>query len=129
MKRISEWLKAWLPSMMSRPVAEERKIRINEDGFEVRSDKEIERAVKWERVRLIDAFKRDLFTVDLICLRFYEQGEGLPVEVNEEMDGFGPLVDALPMKFEGFDQAWWDKVAKPAFATNLTELWTSDSPI
>ena len=79
--------------------------------------------VEWSQVNRINAFKRDLFSVDLICLEFHQEGVEAPVEIDEEMDGYAVLKKILPDKFEGFDRDWWPKVAHPAFATNFSKLW------
>ena len=82
-------------------------------------------SLRWRQVQAIHAFKRDLLSVDLICLAF-----ALPdgvVEVDEEMEGYHSLVTELPNRFPGIDAGWWEKVAHPPFATNWTTLWTTES--
>jgi hypothetical protein len=79
----------------------------------------------WSAVRKISAFERDLSTVDLICLAF--QQESSVVEVNEEMVGYQSLVEALPRRFPGLDESWWEKVAFPAFETRWTTVWEASA--
>jgi hypothetical protein len=71
------------------------------------------------------AYKRDLITIDLICIGFRTPTGTL--EINEEMDGWAALTEVLPRYLSGTPIAadWWDKVAHPAFATNATVLFTS----
>ena len=42
--------------------------------------------VPWQRIRKIQAYKRNCYIVDLICLAL-DTEDGLQFEVNEEMDG------------------------------------------
>jgi len=70
------------------------------------------------------AFKRDLMFVDNVCLSF-ELPTGW-VEVDEEMQGFGTLLESLESLLPGFPPSveWWHGVCIPAFKTNYTVLWT-----
>jgi hypothetical protein len=81
--------------------------------------------VKWSEVNGIVAFKRDLYSVDLICMGF-TTAEG-SVEVNEEMEGWEALTDALPLYLPGTPSPadWWNGVVQPPFAANPTILFTS----
>ena len=101
---------------------ERPRILVSDGGFELAGAVPHPIAVGWSQVNQINAFKRDLFSIDLICFEFYLE-KGTVVEVDEEMENFDRLVEVLPVRFEGFDTGWWDKVAKPAFATNFTEVW------
>ena len=82
-------------------------------------------SVDWADVVMVMAFKRDLFTYDLICLAM-DLTDGTWVEVDEEMEGFKELQETLPRVLRGLDADWWGKVAFPAFATNATTIWRSD---
>jgi hypothetical protein len=73
---------------------------------------------------MIHAFKRDLFTVDLICLAF-SLPDGV-VQVDEEMVGYQSLLAELPSHYPGYYAGWWEKVAHPPFATNWTLLWSAE---
>jgi len=80
----------------------------------------------WKDVNGVVAYKRDLFLYDEICLGFSSPDGG--VEVNEQMQGWDTLIKALPSYLAGvpsWDQ-WWDKVAKPPFATNATTLFSRE---
>ena len=78
----------------------------------------------WESVSAVDTFKRDLLTVDCICLAF-ETPEGW-IEVNEEMKGWGGFLEAVESSLRGFpsQEKWWRRVMIPAFETNHSRLWT-----
>jgi hypothetical protein len=82
-------------------------------------------AKSWASIRLVTAFKRDLFAVDCICLHF-EGTDGIGVELNEEMAGWNRLIDALPLKLPGCKPfaEWFLVVAFPAFAPNPTEIYS-----
>jgi len=49
-------------------------------------------------------------------------------ELNEEMNGWDSLVEALPRYLPGFKKSeeWFSDVAFPAFETNLTTLYTKE---
>jgi hypothetical protein len=76
---------------------------------------------RWREVQAIHAFN----SVDLICLAF-DLPDGV-VEVDEEMEGYHSLMTELSDQFPSIDAGWWKKVAHPAFATNWTTLWTTES--
>lgn len=82
-------------------------------------------AKSWSNIRLVTAFKRDLFAVDCICLRL-DGTDGVGVELNEEMAGWNRLVEALPMTLPGCKPhpEWFMAVAFPAFAANPTEIYS-----
>ena len=79
----------------------------------------------WSDINTIVAFKRDLFTVDLLCLRI-EAVSGQIFEVNEEMGGWSALLEALPNYLQGCmtKQQVLDAIVNPAFATNQTKVYS-----
>jgi len=84
-------------------------------------------SVAWASVIRVTAFKRDLLTVDCICLAITTE-DGTTTEVNEEMMGWEAFTEALPTYLPGSRQ-WTDcfsQVAFPAFATNETEVFVRD---
>jgi hypothetical protein len=78
---------------------------------------------QWDSVLAVETFKRDLLTVDCICLAF-QTNQGW-IEINEDMKGWENLLDAVKDKLPGFPsrEKWWDKVMLPPFATNHLKLW------
>jgi hypothetical protein len=78
-------------------------------------------AVDWSEVEEIWAFKRDLFTVDQICLQF-KLTERPPVLVTEDDEGFSALEDAL-QKLPLAESKWREKVTFPAFAENQMRIY------
>ena len=86
-----------------------------------------ERSFRWDEVSSMVAYKRDLYTTDMICL-LCTFSDGLQFEFNEEMPCWQSLVDALPQHLSGCPpfSEWWHPVAVPAFATNETVLFQRD---
>lgn len=101
---------------------EKREIRFTETGFQIIGAPETEE-LDWGKVTCVNAFKRDLFSVDLVCFEFFVENKNDPIEINEQMPGFNSLDVLLAEKLSGFDSEWRIKVIQPAFATNLTKLW------
>lgn len=85
--------------------------------------------MKWADVHRVIAFKRDLFSYDEICL-LLAGADGNGWEVSEEMEGWLPLVEALPCHLPGCKPSseWLWPVAVPAFEANTTELFVRESP-
>lgn len=79
--------------------------------------------ISWDIVSEVFAFKRDLFTVDEICIGFRINDEGEYYEINEEMENYTELINFLNIPFAGIKQNWFTDVAHPAFETNLVSLW------
>ena len=77
----------------------------------------------WSEVAKIVAFKRDCYAVDLICIAFELDGSRV-AETDEEMEGWQGLLEVLGEQFGIREEAWFKKVAVPAFAPNVTTLWT-----
>jgi hypothetical protein len=103
-------------------------IAFDSQGFTVtnlRNHKQEAVARSWSNIRLVTAFKRDLFAVDCICLHL-DGTDGIGVELDEEMAGWTRLIDALPMKLPGCKprSEWFSAVAFPAFAPNPTEIYS-----
>lgn len=96
-----------------------------QNGFILlKNDVEVDR-VAFPRVREIFAYKRDLYTYDLICLGFrFTHREGWVV-VDEAMPGFKELVRRIEVRFGVETESWYLNVAIPAFASNFTTLWTA----
>src|SRR5215813_2517429 len=86
-----------------------------------------ELVVEWDRVIRVEAFKRDLFAVDQICLAFILANH-MQTEINEEMSGWNSLVEKLPDYLPGCQKfaEWFQVVAFPAFEPNLTVVYRRD---
>lgn len=79
---------------------------------------------RWGEVTRVCVFKRDCFTVDLICMTLELNGAEC-AEVNEEMAGWSALIEALPVYLPGAlpQYQWWQKVMLPAFELCWTQLY------
>ena len=80
--------------------------------------------VRWRDIVKLEAFKRDCFAVDLICLAIC-LADNTEVEINEEMNGWTPLMRKLPQYLSGCEEynKWFDVVAYPPFKENLTVIY------
>jgi len=102
-------------------------IRCDENGFAVTAGDSVPAAttasLKWNEVRTVLAYKRDLYATDLICIGFTSP-EGT-IEVDEEMQGWSQFVEWLPRLLPGTPPLsdWWERVAKPPFSPCVTKLF------
>src|SRR5213082_145366 len=70
----------------------------NEKGFSVVNLKKTDAtplSMNWSEVCKAVAFKRDLFSVDLVCL-FLSRQDGSGLELDEDMKGWKEFIAALP---------------------------------
>lgn len=90
-------------------------------------DNKGELVVAWQDAVRIEAFKRDLYTVDLICLSVFLR-DNKAVEIDEEMEGWESLVNRLPEYLPGCQkfEEWFQVVAFPAFKPNFTTIYRCD---
>ena len=86
-----------------------------------------QKATCWEEINSIVAFKRDLLTIDCICL-LISCSTGKEIELNEEMEGWTQFCEELPNYLPSCQSYshWWPTVALPALKTNLTEIFYRD---
>ncbi len=84
--------------------------------------------IGWQDVVKIEAFKRDLYAVDLICLSLLLRDDK-SVEINEEMEGWDSVVAKLPEYVRGCQKfsEWFEVVAFPAFKANKTAIYQRTS--
>ena len=83
-----------------------------------------ELVIAWQDVVRVEAFKRDLYAIDLICLAFFFRDDKA-MEINEEVDGWESLVSRLPEYLPGCQkfEEWFQVVALPAFKPNNTTIY------
>jgi len=103
-------------------------ICFNESGFSVVNLKKTDAtplSMNWSEVCKAAAFKRDLFTVDLVCL-FLSGHDRSGLELHEDMKGWKEFIDALPSFLPTCKapEQWFMEVALPAFATNAAEIFS-----
>jgi hypothetical protein len=78
----------------------------------------------WDDVEKVKTFKRDLYTVDLICL-YFECKNNKGFEINEEMEGWEELIKQLHDYLPGCKkwEEWFMAVFLPPFAPNKAEIY------
>lgn len=84
-----------------------------------------EEVIFWEKIVQVIVYKRDCYTVDLICLAILDREGLVLLEVDEGMIGFQELIDEKPRRLDGcLSMGGWNmQVTFPAFETSLTELY------
>jgi hypothetical protein len=75
----------------------------------------------------IETYKRDLFSVDMICLDFSTDAHGVVCSAGDEMEGFNELATQLTHYFPSIPADWWSEVASPAFATKHRILYEREA--
>jgi len=93
------------------------------DCMRLRSSEGDSSELRWDEVEEIHAYKRDLFTTDLICLAFKKSSKDQYYEIHEEMAGYYDLLEALPSRLPKFTLEWIFTVAVPAFEANHQIIW------
>jgi|SRR2546427_48556 len=83
--------------------------------------------LRWSEVEEVHAYKRDLFTTDLICLAFKKCGREEYYEIHEEMAGYHDLLEGLPSHLPKFTLEWFLEVAFPAFEAKHQIIWKRSS--
>lgn len=115
MKKIFYWIKNFYRKQLDKNIS---KISFN-DQFILLEDVKNSYEIFWKEIEKISVFKRDLYVVDIICLKiFMINGKGF--EINEEMKGWEKFISSLPIHLQqcqNFEE-WFSSVAFPAFETN-----------
>ncbi|HEX8673541.1 MAG TPA: hypothetical protein VF710_16715 [Longimicrobium sp.] len=106
----------------SRSPADEQ-LRVDDAGVELRDERGPSTIwrIGWNEIEEIGAFKRDMLTVDDLCLGF--RGSSGWLVCDEETAGWGEVSDALAVRFGVRFEDWSPLVATPAFAENWVVLW------
>ena len=81
--------------------------------------------LEWSQITEICAYRRDCVHLDQIRVAFWSEDLGVGLEITEEDAGYEKLIDELPLRLPGClgrDQ-WFERVAIPAFAPNITVLY------
>jgi hypothetical protein len=83
-----------------------------------------EKVIAWRDIVRVEAFKRDLYAVDLICLKIHFDHNS-SVELDEEMDGWESLLERLPEYLPGSQKLseWFEFVAFPPFKPKRTVIY------
>jgi hypothetical protein len=91
-----------------------------EDSFTI-DLKNGKRKICWKDIQKLEGYKRDLITIDQVCLDII-LNETI-ITISEDTEGFGPFIEELKKQFPSIDKDWDLKVTEPPFATNLTVLF------
>ncbi|MGJ3648788.1 hypothetical protein ACLB0R_09980 [Sphingomonas sp. GlSt437] len=89
------------------------------DGFELRKGTQ-SMAIAWRDIVRVVAFKRDMMTVDRMCLAF--ETADFAIEVDEEMPGYLDFTEAMNRALS-ISPEWMLRVMFPAFATNMETIF------
>lgn len=122
---VFSWLAHRWRACISRRGRPRATLRATHDGFEVLVHGAVEWSLRWEDVAAVVAFKRDIVTIDLICLGFALRDKPGPLWcIDEDMDGFRSIEDGIERVTAGAWPAGFSRVALPPFAENWTVLWS-----
>lgn len=110
---------------MNSVAKQQLEIRCDDDGLSVIAGgpSQPHALLKWQEVTTVLACKRDVYAFDLICLAFsFSAGT---IEVDEQMEGWSQLVEALPSHLPGALKFldWYERVVQPPFATCATTVF------
>lgn len=92
---------------------EEFRIVLDSGGFAILTTRNRRFDVRWEDVRRVRAYKRDLLTTDEICVVFEAEG-GVAIRVSEEWPGFQELFHVMDQKL-GINPEWFGEIMLPPF--------------
>lgn len=110
---------AWWRRYLEWRLRHVRRVTSDDAGFVVMG-RDGRQPVRWDEIRQVAAFKRDLMTVDLVCLAVATPA-GV-VEIDEDMAGYREVEAQLCARL-GIGEAWRLSVLFPAFAANPTLLF------
>ena len=94
------------------------RIEISDKGFSIFQGRKHLGDVAWNNIRKVAAFKRDLLTVDAVCLRILTYEPDQYWELDDDVAGFWDLSARLKSELPGYEQNWEEHVVKPAFKEN-----------
>ena len=95
-------------------------VRLIKNGFEVTHALGVS-VVEWSLIDKIVAYKVDLLTVDEICFEIDYLDKRLLI--TEESEGWENFLIELIDRIPEIDSKWEEKIIKPAFERNETELY------
>ena len=95
-------------------------ILINNDGFVIDDGKSTIQ-IKWVNIKRIDAFKRDLLTIDQICLEIEANNKNF--YCSEDHEGWIEFEEKLRQTFNQIDNNWISKVTDPPFEESRTTIF------
>lgn len=99
------------------------RIELHADGFRIVHRGKFAGEIHWSDIVGIGAFKRDIWSVDEICLRFLTSADTLSLDVTEHDEGYEELLAEVERRYPDYDPEWWSKTAFPPFWTCWTAVW------
>lgn len=97
-------------------------IELMEEGFRVLEGGLETAVIDWLHLKQIVAYRQDPEGADLLCLDFRKSHDNQYIEINEEMDGYCELLEAIYDKFPSINRNWWQDVAAP-LGTNRQTIY------
>ena len=102
---------------------EQARLAVSDDEVVLFSDEREVWRFRWDAVTRIETYKRDFFSIDLVCLDFYVASLDLTYPAHEEMQGFVTLREQLSSHFPSIGGDWLRRVTLPPFAPNHKVLY------
>jgi hypothetical protein len=92
-------------------------------------NREVQERLRWDEIDAVLAYKRDCFSIDQIRVALIDRNGMVRMDISEEDGGYRALIEELPRRLAGCltQDQWFQRVAIPAFETNMTELYRSPS--
>jgi hypothetical protein len=91
-----------------------------EDGFTLEYE-DFNIAVKWEEITQLNAYKKDIMTIDQIEMEIV-RGEKYFV-ISEELPGWFQFIIKTKEVFPTIPKDWEIQIIQPAFAKNYTNIY------
>ena len=96
-------------------------------GLRVLGD-DVERVfLSWHEIAEIVAYKRDLYTVDQVCVAFRLRGAKDFFALEEDNPSWEVVLAATNERFDLLD-GWFAEVDRDAFQTNWKTIWGNSEP-
>lgn len=101
------------------------RVAVDERGATLFVDEGEQWSLPWADVAEVVMFKRDLWTVDLLCvgLRAGADAGHRFLCVHENLPGWGEFTDGIDQNFQRAFTRHWEGVIPPAFELNWTTVW------
>lgn len=120
--------KIWFSDTLSLDEIDEKTVEFTADGvftykedaFTIQLDDK-ERAIRWNDITLIQAYKIDQLTFDTIVIEIHLADTY--ITIHDETPGYIKFMETASGKLTGFKNNWFEIVAFPAFETNLTIIY------
>jgi len=96
------------------------RIEMGTSGFDI-LDGNIQQSILWGDIVEVSAYKRDLITIDQLCLHLILR-HGAEVTVNEDFEGFWDWLTKLETQL-GIGAEWRTQVLYPAFRENRQTIY------